>query len=92
MKAEKPLRQRMPLVTAWIDNMRAAFGTDCVDNAIRGGMAGLPAFWASEDGSEVGSRDVRPVVAVSAREMVLTSAAEALAASVAKPVRKGPNK
>lgn len=76
----KPLRQTMPLVTAFIDNMREAFGTEAIDNAIRGGMAGLPTFWAKEGDAEIGKRDVRPVVEVSARDMVLLSNAEVLAA------------
>lgn len=76
----KPLRQTMPLVTAFIDNMREAFGTEAIDNAIRGGMAGLPTFWAKEGDAEIGKRDVRPVVEVSARQMALLSNAEVLAA------------
>lgn len=76
----KPLRQTMPLVTAFIDNMREAFGTEAIDNAIRGGMAGLPTFWAREGDVEIGKRDARPVVEVSARQMALLSNAEVLAA------------
>lgn len=55
----KPLRQAMPLVTAFIDELRAAFDVDGetpVADAIRKGMRGSCDFHASENGHEVGNR------------------------------------
>lgn len=52
----KPLRQQMPAVAAWIDQMRAAFGADPINDAIRAGIDGQPTFYASENGSEIGTR------------------------------------
>ena len=45
----------MPLVTAFIDGMRDAFGKDAIDAQIRLGMAGHKTFWARENGIDVGS-------------------------------------
>lgn len=49
------MRADMPTVAAWIDELRAAFGREVIDEAIRKGMAGLPTFHASENGHEVGT-------------------------------------
>lgn len=57
--AEKPLRQAMPTVAAWIDELRAAFGAESINPAIRNGMAGGTQFFAQENGHTLG-RDVRP--------------------------------
>lgn len=51
------LRDTMPTVAGWIDELRDAFGADQIDPAIRAGMAGQPTFWASEAGREVGTRN-----------------------------------
>ena len=51
----KPLRQTMPTVTAFIDDLRAAFGREIVDAAIKNGMAGGTDFYARENGVEVGN-------------------------------------
>jgi hypothetical protein len=45
----------MPLITAWLDEMRASFGTETINAAIKGGIAGQPTFYASENGVEVGT-------------------------------------
>ena len=51
----KAARAAMPLVTAWIDDLRGAFGTDLIDGLIRKATAeGLPTFYASENGRTVG--------------------------------------
>ncbi|MBU0752382.1 MAG: hypothetical protein KJ787_14000 [Gammaproteobacteria bacterium] len=48
-------RAAMPLVTAWIDSLREAFGTDLIDGQIRAATRdGLPTFHASEAGHRVG--------------------------------------
>lgn len=51
----KAARAAMPLVTAWIDDLRGAFGTDLIDGLIRKAtVEGLPTFYASEGGRTVG--------------------------------------
>jgi hypothetical protein len=45
----------MPTVAAWIDQLRDAFGSDVIHNAIRAGQAGEPTFYASENGHELGT-------------------------------------
>lgn len=49
------MRDRMPQVTEWIDDLRAAFGRDQIDGVIREGMRGRRCFWASENGNEIGT-------------------------------------
>lgn len=49
------MRDRMPQVTEWIDDLRAAFGRDQIDGVIREGMRGRKCFWASENGNEIGT-------------------------------------
>lgn len=56
----KPLRDRMPQTAAFIDAMREAFGPDVIDRQIRAGMRGEPAFHASENGLELGTRPKAP--------------------------------
>lgn len=48
------LRTAMPLVTAWIDGLRDAFGAEDINAAIKAGVSGLPGFHASENGRTVG--------------------------------------
>ncbi len=52
--ARKPLRAAMPIVAAWVDEMRDAFGADIINAAIRNGMAGGCDFYASENGYVIG--------------------------------------
>lgn len=51
----KPLRQKMPLVAAFIDDLRAAFGAECINDIIRAGLQGQPVFHASENGYQIGT-------------------------------------
>lgn len=51
----KPLRQQMPTVAGWIDDLRAAFGAEIIDHAIRAGIDGQQTFHARENGREVGT-------------------------------------
>ncbi len=44
----------MPVVTAWIDELRLAFGKDTIDSAVRQGLAD-GSFWAMENGMVIGS-------------------------------------
>lgn len=65
------LRAEMPAVTAWIDSLRAEFGAEAINGIIRGGMAGLPGFYAAENGHEVGTRPTAPLAQISAAQMVI---------------------
>lgn len=58
----------MPLVTALIDDLRAAFGRADVDQVIRDGMRD-GTFWAREGGREIGG----PVEDDSARAVRLSA-------------------
>lgn len=51
----RSLRAEMPLVTEFIDAVRAVFGRQVVDSAIRSGLDGQPTFWAMENGLEIGT-------------------------------------
>lgn len=48
------MREAMPTVTAFIDELRAVFGADSINASIRRGMAGEPQqFHAVENGHEL---------------------------------------
>ncbi|MCE2660751.1 MAG: hypothetical protein LW854_21310 [Rubrivivax sp.] len=50
------LRHEMPHTAAFIDELRAAFGAEGIDAAIRAGLKGEPdRFHATEAGREVGT-------------------------------------
>lgn len=51
----KPMREAMPTVAAWIDELRETFGADTINAAIRNGVGGGDHFYASENGQQVGS-------------------------------------
>ena len=68
---KKNLRDTMPTVAAFIDECREAFGVEEVNDAIRGGMNGLPTFWARENGVEVGTKSPAPVNYITAADMVI---------------------
>lgn len=53
--AKGSMREQMPVVAAWIDQMRAAFGAEHIDQVIKAGMRGAPVFFASENGHAVGT-------------------------------------
>ena len=64
----KPLRQTMPTIAALIDDLRAAFGAECINQSIKAGIDGQPTFWARENGIEIGTRapyDATKAVALS---------------------------
>lgn len=67
----KPLRQTMPTVAAWIDELREAFGADGINRAIRNGVAGGSAFYAEENGHAIGCEAMPGSHVVSAADMVL---------------------
>lgn len=50
------MREAMPTVAAFVDEMRQAFGADQVDPSIRAGLRGEPnKLWAREAGHELGT-------------------------------------
>lgn len=51
----KPLREEMPLVAAFIDEVREAFGAPQINASIKAGIDGQPTFYASEKGREIGT-------------------------------------
>jgi hypothetical protein len=55
-KVSRSLRDEMPGVTAFIDDLRAAFGREYIDGMVRAGMKGAPVFWAAEGGHELGTK------------------------------------
>jgi len=71
MAAPKPLRQTMPTVAAWIDELREAFGADAINPAIRNGVAGGAAFYATENGHSIGCEAMVGGHVVTAADMVL---------------------
>lgn len=52
--SQSGLRNVMPATAAIIDDLRAAFGTDEINAAIRDGMGGGDRFFASEAGRVIG--------------------------------------
>lgn len=55
MTEKRSLRDQMPSVTAFVDDLREAFGRDQIDAVIRSGMRGNPVFHATENGHEIGT-------------------------------------
>ena len=53
--AKGSMREQMPVVAAWIDEMRNAFGAAHIDEVIKAGMRGQAVFYASENGHAVGT-------------------------------------
>lgn len=49
------MRSQMPVVAAWIDNLRVGFGEALIDDIIRRGIRGEPVFHAIENGHEIGT-------------------------------------
>jgi hypothetical protein len=65
-------RTAMPLVTAWIDSLREAFGRDLIDGQIRAATRdGLPTFHATEGGHRVGVPMPEGGRSVTAAQMVI---------------------
>lgn len=55
--AKGSMREAMPTVAAWIDELRRVFGAEAIDGSIREGMRGEPnKFFAAEAGREVGTK------------------------------------
>ena len=64
------MRAAMPLVTAWIDDLRLAFGHADVTNWMREGLA-TGTFYARENGHEVGKPIPPAANAVCLADMIL---------------------
>lgn len=65
------LRESMPQVAAWIDELREAFGTEAIDRSIRAGLRGEVGFIASENGQVVGTPFPKARYEVHPSQMVL---------------------
>lgn len=50
------LREKMPTVAAWIDDLREHLGAETINASIKNGLNGGSDFWASENGIEIGNR------------------------------------
>lgn len=68
---KKPLRETMPEVAAFIDEMRDVFGAAMINEQIRLGMHGAETFHASENGHEVGTRFREPLRCITADKIVI---------------------
>lgn len=65
------MRSQMPKVAAWIDDLRAAFGADDINAALRFKSTGQPCFHASEAGHSVGTPATVTGTEISAVQMVI---------------------
>lgn len=70
-KPTKPLRQAMPTVAGWIDELRDVFGADGINASIKNGMAGGADFYAEENGHALGSDAAPGGHVVSLADMIL---------------------
>lgn len=51
------MRESMPTIAAFVDELREVFGAETINRSIKAGMAGQPGkFWATEGGMEVGTK------------------------------------
>ena len=50
------MREQMPTVARWVDDLRKAFGQELIDTQIRKGLRGEGDFYACENNIEVGSK------------------------------------
>ena len=73
------LRQDMPLVTAFIDAFREAFGSSQINRVIKAGIDGQSTFYASENGVEIGTK--APDRGIPLSEMQIGASAAATPAS-----------
>lgn len=70
----KPMRQTMPTVAAWVDELREVFGADAINPALRNGAAGGALFYATENGHSIGSDAMPGKYVVNMADMVLAKA------------------
>lgn len=64
------LREQMPCVAAFIDELRSVFGEEEVNKQIRLGMAGKPTFHASEGVHEIGTH-IPEGVLIGGKDLIL---------------------
>lgn len=55
LRVPKPVSHPMPEIVAFVADLKAAFGEQEIDEAIRRGKAGEPTFYACENGHTVGT-------------------------------------
>lgn len=74
---KKPMRELMPSVAAFIDEMREAFGKEHIDGQIRKGMNGAKnTFYATENGHEIGTKFTDPKSFITLDRMVIRTPEE----------------
>ena len=66
------MRDKMPLVATWFDDLRAAFGKEVIDSGIRLGIKN-GTFYATEKGHTVGVKQKWAGTEVSGSNLVLES-------------------
>jgi hypothetical protein len=66
------MREAMPIVSAWIDDLRLAFGKADVTQWVREGLDD-GTFYATENGNEIGTPVAKPANAISLAEMVIAA-------------------
>lgn len=71
-KPTKPMREAMPTVAAWIDELREVFGADGINTSIKNGMAGGADFYAEENGHTLGCEAMPVGQVVCLTEMILS--------------------
>ena len=69
------MREKMPLVSEFVDEMRAVFGADQINASIKAGMNGEPRFFARENGHQIGTPSTPPALSVRADALGLPGAA-----------------
>jgi hypothetical protein len=56
MSKNKPMREVMPDIAEWIDQLRAGFGKESIDKQIKLGMQGCPnCFYVKQGDIELGT-------------------------------------
>jgi len=66
----KPMREAMPTIAQFVDDLRAAFGKESIDKQIRAGINGRPAFHATENGQNIGT-PLSPAAGIKMSETLL---------------------
>lgn len=59
MTQKENMRDKMPNVAAFIDELRAVFGAEMINAQIRKGLNGEPTFYARENGHELGTKWIK---------------------------------
>lgn len=57
MDAKKEIREKMPAMAAFLDDLASAFGEEAVWSQVEKGIAGEPTFFARENGKRIGTRN-----------------------------------